>query len=67
MLAIAKTELNVPVHIARLCRGIIVVMIANPPAKMPDAPRPATALPTIRALEDGASAQTKLPISNMAT
>lgn len=65
ILAIAKVELIVPVQIARLWRGIIVVNITNPPAKTPEAPKPVTTLPAIRALDVGAKAQTKLPISNM--
>ncbi len=35
------------------------------PEKIPDAPRPATARPTIRAFEVGAAPQTVEPISNM--
>ena len=45
----------------------MVIKIAKPPAKIPEAPKPAIALPTIRALDDGASAQTKLPTSKIAT
>ena len=35
------------------------------PAKRPDAPMPDTARPIIRAIDEGASAQTKLPTSNI--
>lgn len=64
MLAIEKTEAMLPVQMARLCSGMMVVSRVNPPAKIPEAPKPATARPTIRALEFGASAQTRLPTSN---
>ena len=66
MLATAKVELIVPVHIARLCKGMMVVRTTNPPAKTPEAPKPATALPAMSAFELGAVAQTKLPSSKIA-
>jgi hypothetical protein len=64
MLAIAKVELIVPVHMARLWSGMIVVRRMNPPANTPEAPSPATALPAIKAFDVGANAQSRLPISN---
>ena len=67
ILAIAKVEAKVPVHIALLCNGIMVVRITKPPAKMPEAPSPAIARPTINAFDDGARAHTRLPISNIAS
>jgi hypothetical protein len=44
-----------------------VAITTSEPAKIPDAPIPVIDLPMIKALEDGARAQTKLPISRMAT
>lgn len=41
--------------------------MVNPPLKSPDPPMPATARPMTRAVEDGATAQSKEPISNMKT
>lgn len=66
MLAMAKQELIVPVQMARLCKGITVVNMTKPPAKTPEAPQPAMALPAISIFEEAANAQTKLPISNNA-
>lgn len=66
MLAMAKVDEMAPIHMARLCKGMMAVCTAKPPANMPEAPRPATALPTMRALEVGARAHTRLPISKMA-
>lgn len=56
----------IPIHIARLCSGMMAAWTAKPPANMPEAPKPAMALPAIRAADDGARAQTKLPISKTA-
>lgn len=53
-----------PVHTARLCRGMTVARIVKAPAKSPEAPRPATARPAMRACDDGATAHTRLPTSN---
>jgi hypothetical protein len=41
-------------------------MITNAPEKIPAQPSPATARPTIRAVEVGAVPQTKEPISKIA-
>ena len=66
MAATAKVEFNVPVQIARLCRGITVVNITKPPANIPDAPTPAIARPAMRQGDEGANALTRLPTSNKA-
>ena len=65
MLETAKVDIIVPVYIALLCSGTIVVRMVRPPANMPDAPRPATARPTMSALEDGANAHTRFTISKI--
>jgi hypothetical protein len=59
-----KVDPMTPVHTARLCSGIIVARIVKAPAKSPEAPRPATARPAMRACDDGARAHTRLPASN---
>lgn len=41
-------------------------VLIRAPVEIPDAPRPATALPIMKAVEVGATAQTKEPISKMA-
>jgi hypothetical protein len=66
MLTIAKVELIVPIYIARLCSGIIVIRITNPPAKTPEAPKLAMTLPTMSPFDVDTRPQTKLPISKNA-
>jgi len=45
----------------------MVVRITKPPAKTPEAPKPATALPAIIAPDVGAAPETRLPISKITT
>lgn len=45
--------------------GITLVVMRTPPENIPEAPRPAIARPTIRAVELGAVVQTNEPTSNI--
>jgi hypothetical protein len=44
--------------------GTTVEIIVNPPLNMPAAPRPATALPTMKTVEEGATPHMSDPSSN---
>jgi hypothetical protein len=47
--------------------GDTAAMIVNPPLNSPEPPIPATARPIINAVDEGAVAQTREPISKIAT
>ncbi len=55
-----------PMNAGRRFRGTVCATIRMAPEKTPAAPTPATALPMIRALELGATPQTRDPSSNIA-
>lgn len=56
---------NTAVYIGRFPNGTRPTITIIPPWKIPADPTPATALPTMKAVELGAAPQTALPISNM--
>jgi len=49
---------NIPWNMGRLWSGIVSTMMITHPLKMPAAPRPAIARPTMKAFELGAAPQT---------
>jgi hypothetical protein len=54
-----------PEYIGLLLKGTEYATIISAPEKIPAEPNPATALPTIKLIEFGATPQIKLPSSNM--
>ena len=56
----------IPVRAGRLAMGTDPAIIVKIPFWIPDAPRPATARPTISIFEDEAKPQIKEPTSKMA-
>jgi hypothetical protein len=63
-LAIPYIPPIIPVYVGLWCRGTVCATIRIAPEKIPALPSPATALPMIRAVDDGATAQTRDPSSN---
>ena len=61
----ANVRPNIEVYMGLLRRGTSGSMIMADPEKMPAAPRPAIARPTMKAIELGAAPQTAEPISKM--
>lgn len=66
-LAIAKLAPMIPSKAGVLAGGALRATIRYEPEDMPAPPAPAMALPMIRAVEDGARAQMRLPTSNRKT
>ena len=54
-----------PKKIGRLTRGTVLAIVTRAPVKIPADPSPATARPTMKAVEVGATPQTKEPSSKM--
>lgn len=61
---IAIQAAPMPMRNARLLRGTVVATMVVVPVITPEAPRPQIARPIISAVDDGAVAQTRDPISN---
>lgn len=55
------------VYIGRFCNGTVKATTTNAPVRIPALPQPAIALPIIKVVEFGATAQTKLPTQKIAT
>jgi hypothetical protein len=54
-----------PMYVGRFSSGEVWVMISNAPENIPEEPHPAIARPAIKALDVGATAQMRLPSSNI--
>jgi len=55
----------IPMYAGRFLRGTVFATIRIAPLKIPAAPTPAIARPMMRAVELGATPQTREPISKM--
>lgn len=55
-----------PIYVGRFARGEVWVMMSRAPENIPAEPDPAIARPTIKAVDEGATAHIKLPSSNTA-
>lgn len=64
---IPQSPPKIPNMTGRFRRGIVKARITIAPEKMPAVPNPATARPTIKAVDVGATAVIRLPSSNNAT
>jgi hypothetical protein len=56
-----------PKNAGRLLTRTVCAIVTSAPVKIPALPRPATARPTIKAVDVGARAQTRDPTSKMKT
>jgi hypothetical protein len=65
MEATPQTAPKRPNTTGRRAKGTAIEMMTKAPEKMPATPMPAMALPTMRAVLDGATAQTNEPTSKM--
>jgi hypothetical protein len=58
---------NMPKTRGRFGKGTVIEIMTRAPEKIPATPIPATALPTIKTVLEGATAQMREPISKMKT
>lgn len=55
---------TIPMYVGLFLKGALAAMISKAPENRPAEPKPAIALPTIKATEVGAAPQIALPTSN---